>query len=190
MRKMLCGVVAVWLLMGAVFARAQDPLDGAEYVIEVSFSDFALRVLDADGTELYVAPVALPRHTPALPVAGQLVAIQRDPYWYPTEKLRAYIFKKEGIDYPAIVPPGPGNPMGKAKLSTVFSTPGAEQLSRIHGTNHPNSIGKRASSGCIRMRNADVVELCDLLEPLFESGAKINVRYVEGFEDELVADSR
>ena len=29
----------------------------------------------------------------------------------------------------------------------------------IHGTNHEESIGKPASHGCIRMRNADLVEL-------------------------------
>jgi hypothetical protein len=30
---------------------------------------------------------------------------------------------------------------------------------RIHGTNQPASIGKRVSSGCIRMVNDDVVDL-------------------------------
>ena len=30
---------------------------------------------------------------------------------------------------------------------------------RIHGTNAPESIGKAASSGCIRMLNQDVTEL-------------------------------
>jgi lipoprotein-anchoring transpeptidase ErfK/SrfK len=30
---------------------------------------------------------------------------------------------------------------------------------RIHGTNAPDSIGKKVSSGCIRMLNADVIDL-------------------------------
>jgi len=30
---------------------------------------------------------------------------------------------------------------------------------RIHGTNKPSSIGTHASSGCIRMLNADVIDL-------------------------------
>ena len=34
----------------------------------------------------------------------------------------------------------------------------------IHGTNHEEQIGERASHGCIRMRNADVAELFDLVE--------------------------
>ena len=34
----------------------------------------------------------------------------------------------------------------------------------IHGTNHEDQIGTPASHGCIRMRNADVAELFDLVE--------------------------
>jgi lipoprotein-anchoring transpeptidase ErfK/SrfK len=30
---------------------------------------------------------------------------------------------------------------------------------RIHGSNEPWTIGKNVSSGCIRMRNADVIDL-------------------------------
>ena len=30
---------------------------------------------------------------------------------------------------------------------------------RIHGTNDPSSIGKHMSSGCIRLLNADVIDL-------------------------------
>ena len=30
---------------------------------------------------------------------------------------------------------------------------------RIHGTNEPWTIGKNVSSGCIRMMNADVIDL-------------------------------
>jgi lipoprotein-anchoring transpeptidase ErfK/SrfK len=35
----------------------------------------------------------------------------------------------------------------------------------IHGTKHESKIGSPASCGCVRMRNADVVELFDLVEP-------------------------
>jgi L,D-transpeptidase YbiS len=34
----------------------------------------------------------------------------------------------------------------------------------IHGTKHEDKIGNPASHGCVRMRNADVVELFDLIE--------------------------
>jgi lipoprotein-anchoring transpeptidase ErfK/SrfK len=34
----------------------------------------------------------------------------------------------------------------------------------IHGTNHEEMIGEPASHGCIRMRNADLVELFEVVE--------------------------
>ncbi len=39
----------------------------------------------------------------------------------------------------------------------------------IHGTNHESSIGQPASHGCVRMRNADIVKLYDLVD----SGAEV-----------------
>ena len=48
---------------------------------------------------------------------------------------------------------GPGNPLGARALylgNTDY---------RIHGTNDPTTIGKHVSSGCIRLRNADVIDL-------------------------------
>jgi lipoprotein-anchoring transpeptidase ErfK/SrfK len=48
---------------------------------------------------------------------------------------------------------GPGNPLGARALylgSTIY---------RIHGTNAPNTIGQRVSSGCIRLTNEDVIDL-------------------------------
>ncbi len=35
----------------------------------------------------------------------------------------------------------------------------------IHGTNHEEKIGEPASRGCIRMRNADLVELFERVGP-------------------------
>jgi lipoprotein-anchoring transpeptidase ErfK/SrfK len=34
----------------------------------------------------------------------------------------------------------------------------------IHGTKHEDKIGNSASHGCVRMRNADVIELFDLVD--------------------------
>jgi lipoprotein-anchoring transpeptidase ErfK/SrfK len=34
----------------------------------------------------------------------------------------------------------------------------------IHGTKHEDKIGQPDSHGCIRMRNADVIELYDLVD--------------------------
>ena len=54
---------------------------------------------------------------------------------------------------PRFMAGGPGNPLG-ARAMYLGST-----LYRIHGTNAPWTIGFGVSSGCIRMRNQDVVDL-------------------------------
>lgn len=54
---------------------------------------------------------------------------------------------------PRWVAGGPGNPLG-ARAMYLKGT-----LYRIHGTNDPSSIGKRMSSGCIRMLNEDAIDL-------------------------------
>lgn len=58
-------------------------------------------------------------------------------------------------DLPRHMPGGPANPLGARALYLGSS------LYRIHGTNEPNSIGQNVSSGCIRMMNADVIDLYD-----------------------------
>lgn len=61
--------------------------------------------------------------------------------------------RKKGRILPVHMKGGPENPLG-ARALYLGST-----LYRIHGTNAPWTIGTRASSGCIRMRNEDVVDL-------------------------------
>lgn len=46
-----------------------------------------------------------------------------------------------------------------------------ERYIYIHGTNHEGRIGEPASHGCVRMRNADVAELYELI-PV---GAKVTI---------------
>ena len=50
---------------------------------------------------------------------------------------------------------GPGNPLGARALSL------GNTAYRIHGTNDPKSIGRHVSSGCIRLRDEDVIDLYD-----------------------------
>jgi lipoprotein-anchoring transpeptidase ErfK/SrfK len=60
---------------------------------------------------------------------------------------------ERGHYLPASMPGGPDNPLG-ARAMYIGHTD-----YRIHGTTQPWSIGKAVSSGCIRMVNADVVDL-------------------------------
>jgi len=40
-----------------------------------------------------------------------------------------------------------------------------ERYIYLHGTNHEEQIGEPCSHGCVRMRNADIAELFDRVEP-------------------------
>jgi len=56
--------------------------------------------------------------------------------------------------YAVVIPSGaPNNPMGAAALVL------ADHELAIHGTNRPELVGGFVSAGCIRMRNADVMDL-------------------------------
>ncbi|MCW6509458.1 L,D-transpeptidase [Hyphomicrobiales bacterium BP6-180914] len=80
-------------------------------------------------------------------VDGKYVA----PAWAPPPEV-----KRAEPWLPDYIPGGsPSNPMGARALTLS----GDEYA--IHGTNRPDSIGRAASFGCIRMHNRDIVDLFD-----------------------------
>ncbi|MET0970193.1 MAG: L,D-transpeptidase [Tardiphaga sp.] len=70
------------------------------------------------------------------------------PAWTPPAEMIA-----RRPDLPRHMEGGPENPLG-ARAMYLGST-----LYRIHGSNEPWTIGTNVSSGCIRMRNEDVIDL-------------------------------
>jgi lipoprotein-anchoring transpeptidase ErfK/SrfK len=82
------------------------------------------------------------------------------PDWRPPEQM---IRRQPYL--PRMVAGGPGNPLGARAMYIA----GTEY--RIHGTNDPSSIGKNVSSGCIRLRNEDVIDLYSRVQ----IGAKVVV---------------
>jgi lipoprotein-anchoring transpeptidase ErfK/SrfK len=52
-----------------------------------------------------------------------------------------------------VIGPGKSNPLGPRWIGLDVKGFG------IHGTNRPDSIGKNASHGCIRLRNSDIEDL-------------------------------
>jgi lipoprotein-anchoring transpeptidase ErfK/SrfK len=72
---------------------------------------------------------------------------------------------KRRPELPAFMAGGPKNPLGARAIYLGSS------IYRIHGTNEPTSIGKAASSGCIRMLNEDVSELYNFVK----TGAEVTV---------------
>lgn len=121
-------------------------------------------VIDTDHRHLYfvLAPGLAKRYGIAVGREGfawsGTATIKRKtkwPAWFPPKQMQWR--DKEARRWRRGMPGGPRNPLGaralylyKGEVDTMF---------RIHGTRDPKSIGKAASSGCIRMLNADVMEL-------------------------------
>ena len=83
-------------------------------------------------------------------VSGKFV----QPAWTPPAEVRA-----DNPALPEVIPGGaPNNPMGVAAMTLS----GGEYA--IHGTNKPESIGKFASYGCIRMLNQDITDLFERVD--------------------------
>lgn len=77
------------------------------------------------------------------------VSMRREwPSWSPPAAMR-----RRRPDLPRYMPGGLDNPLGARALYLGSS------MYRIHGSNEPQTIGYAVSSGCIRMTNADVIDL-------------------------------
>ncbi|SDF78632.1 hypothetical protein SPACI_031480 [Sporomusa acidovorans DSM 3132] len=101
--------------------------------------------LFVDDTLLKEFPIAIGKPSTPTPLGKYSVLVKEiNPDWYPP-------------DQPGrMVPSGPDNPLGYRWLG-IYNNYG------IHGTNAPDSIGSAVSNGCIRMYEADVEELFDLV---------------------------
>ena len=77
------------------------------------------------------------------------------PTWTPPPEMLER--KPEFAKYAKGMPGGPENPLGARALYIMQG--GKDTLYRIHGTPSYWSIGRRASSGCVRMINQDVIDL-------------------------------
>src|SRR5579872_4959327 len=90
----------------------------------------------------------------------QISAKKEWPDWTPPAEMLA-----RRPDLPRHMEGGPENPLGARAMYLGSS------LYRIHGSNEPWTIGTNVSSGCIRMRNEDVIDLYDRVRV----GAKVVV---------------
>jgi lipoprotein-anchoring transpeptidase ErfK/SrfK len=74
------------------------------------------------------------------------------PEWHPPAEMIVRE-RDKGRILPVMMDGGPANPLGARAMYL------GDTLYRIHGTNAPWTIGTNVSSGCIRLRNQDVVDL-------------------------------
>lgn len=97
-------------------------------------------------------PIGIGREGLDTPIGATTVVRKvAGPVWTPTARMR-----KEKPELPAAMGPGPENPMGTHALYLGFP------LIAIHGTNRAFGIGRRVSSGCIRLYPEDIIRVFNI----------------------------
>jgi len=108
----------------------------------------------------------------------RVMAKQKDPTWYPPESVRQEHLK-DGDPLPAMVPPGPTNPLGAYALRLAAG----KGTYLIHGTNNPIAVGLAVTHGCIRMYPEDVAALFPLIPvgmPVRLINEPVKVAWIDG----------
>jgi L,D-transpeptidase ErfK/SrfK len=128
---------------------------------------------------VYTWPISIGKMDWRTPLgATRITEKQKNPSWYPPASVRAE-HAARGEPLPAVVPPGPDNPLGGYKMR--LDIPGGAYL--IHGTNNPIAVGMAVTHGCIRMYPEDIAELFPMVKvgtPVHLINEPVKVAFVDG----------
>lgn len=117
--------------------------------IVLNLSEMKLYLFEKPGQAPLVYSISPGREGLNTPVGTTTVTAKREnPTWRPTPRML-----KEDPTLKEFYPPGPDNPLGTHALYLGWPE------MRIHGTNKPYAIGRRASSGCIRMYPESIIDI-------------------------------
>ncbi|MFW6346652.1 MAG: L,D-transpeptidase family protein [Halomonas sp.] len=132
--------------------------------IVVNLSELRLYYYSSPGVvETY--PISVGREGFSTPVGVTRTTVKvKDPAWSPPRSMREEAAAR-GEPPPAVVPPGPDNPLGRHAI--LLGLPSY----LIHGTNRPDGVGMRVSRGCIRMFPEDIESLYERVP----SGTQVNI---------------
>jgi len=100
--------------------------------------------------EVLSYPVGIGKIGRTIPIKRASVTYKKkNPSWIPPKDIREFNLR-QGVVLPRIMPPGPDNPLGNYAIYMSIPT------FLMHSTIYPESIGRRASFGCIRMYESDI----------------------------------
>jgi len=103
----------------------------------------------------------------------KIVSREKDPTWRPSAGVRKEHAENDD-PVPAVVPPGPDNPLGKYKFTLGWPS------YLIHGTNKPYGVGLRSSHGCIRLYPEDIEKFYEMI-PLGTQVRVVNQPFLFGW---------
>lgn len=126
--------------------------------LEIDCRAFRIRAYDADGRLAASFPCSIARDHSRVPTGTmKLTAFAPNPNYTFDPAVFPESARAREIGRRLIIPPGPNTPVGVYWLG--LSAPGFG----IHGTPHPETIGRQESHGCFRMTNWDIVTLANMV---------------------------
>lgn len=109
--------------------------------------------------QLLTYPIGIGKIGKNIPIEKtSIIKKAKDPVWVPPDDIREFNLETNGIILPQVMPPGPDNPLGPYAIYMKIPT------YLIHSTIFPESIGKRASFGCVRMYESDIKQFFPVVE--------------------------
>ncbi|MDF2180210.1 L,D-transpeptidase family protein [Aliiglaciecola sp. CAU 1673] len=147
------------------------PRKGSEIVIPARFilppgerkgvvinkAEYRLYYFPEGKAEVVTFPIGIGKQGWDTPTGVTSITAKREnPTWTPPQSVRADRLSR-GQTLPAVVPPGPDNPLGKFALNLAMSG------YLIHGTNKNFGVGTKISAGCIRLYPEDIAQMYNML---------------------------
>jgi L,D-transpeptidase ErfK/SrfK len=132
--------------------------------IIINLPEMRLYYFPQDG-KVMTFPIGIGKIGKTIPITRTAIARKiTNPIWIPPEDIRQYNAEK-GVILPAVMPAGPDNPLGPYAIYLRLPT------YLIHSTIFPDSVGRRASFGCIRMHESDIKEFF----PIVTAGIPVTI---------------
>lgn len=144
--------------------------------IVINLPEMRMYYYPAGSNQVFTYPIGIGKIGKTIPIKlTHITRKTKNPVWIPPQDIREFNLK-QGIVLPRIMPAGPDNPLGPYAIYTGLPT------YLIHSTIFPESVGKRASFGCIRMYESDIQDFF----PSIKNGipvAIINTPVKVGWQD-------
>jgi L,D-transpeptidase ErfK/SrfK len=127
--------------------------------IVINLPEMRMYYYPENSDEVMTFPVGIGKIGKTIPIRNTSIARKKvNPAWIPPLDIRQYN-EDQGIHLPTVMPAGPDNPLGPYAIYLGIPT------YLIHSTIFPESIGRRASFGCIRMNETDIKTFFPLVTP-------------------------
>jgi L,D-transpeptidase ErfK/SrfK len=136
-------------------------------------------VAKGQSVRVYTYPISIGKMDWRTPLGKTRIADKRErPSWTPPESVRLEHIANGEPPLPAVVPPGPDNPLGAHAMRL-----GLKGAYLIHGTNNPIAVGMAVTHGCIRMYPEDIAELFPMVAvgtPVYLINEPVKIAWVGG----------